>query len=310
MMPGRRGASSQTPVTESVRIGALGRPEITRPPRYRLGWSSGLILRVPKDEWPNGSGVRTISRVNRRKLALRGIGMAYPPNASTRILAFGPFRPHPARRSSWREYACRAPESGSDIRITLAARPRELVSKDELIARVWPNTFVEKANLRVHIGGLRQVLSDGQSGVRYVTGVPGRGYSFTAPATQIDRQHSGEAAEPAPNIWGVFGLTPCAGHPYLLTAPRPLPRNDGQCGPGGHRPVWRRAGRGPVRDSGLAAAVEDPRPMCFPKGDLISMPHHRTMLRSHIMARNRLQAWDLCSPFNSSAVLLAAPSFL
>jgi hypothetical protein len=57
MMPGRRGASSQTPMLEPVRIGALGRPEITRGPRYRLGWSSGLILCAPKGKLPNGSRV-------------------------------------------------------------------------------------------------------------------------------------------------------------------------------------------------------------------------------------------------------------
>ena len=195
---------------------------------------------------------RTISRVNRRKLALRGIGMAYPADANTRILAFGPSRlilpDAPPGGNSLVSPRNRA----LDIRITLTARPRELVSKDELITSVWPNTFVEEANLRVHIGTLHQVLGGGQSGVRYVTGIPGRGYSFTAPATQIDRQQSAEAAEPAPDIRGEFGLTPCADHPYLMTASRSLPRNDGQLGPLGHRPAWSRAGRGPVRGSGLA----------------------------------------------------------
>ena len=42
-----------------------------------------------------------------------------------------------------------------DILIALVDRAGEIVSKDELIALVWPNTFVEEASLRVHIGTLR-----------------------------------------------------------------------------------------------------------------------------------------------------------
>ena len=51
-----------------------------------------------------------------------------------------------------------------DILIALVERPGELVSKDELMARVWPNTFVEPANLTVHIGALRRALRDGRDG--------------------------------------------------------------------------------------------------------------------------------------------------
>ena len=53
--------------------------------------------------------------------------------------------------------------------------------KSELIARVWPNTIVEEGTLRVHINALRKALGCGQSGVRYVENVTGRGYLFIAP---------------------------------------------------------------------------------------------------------------------------------
>jgi predicted ATPase/DNA-binding winged helix-turn-helix (wHTH) protein len=132
-------------------------------------------------------------------IAVKRIGMAYSADASTRILAFGPFRLHPARRVLLEGDApVRLGSRALDILITLVERPGEIVSKDELIARVWPNTVVEEANLRVHIGALRKVLGDGQSGARYVTSVPGRGYSFTPPVAQIDGQHRSEAALPAP----------------------------------------------------------------------------------------------------------------
>jgi predicted ATPase/DNA-binding winged helix-turn-helix (wHTH) protein len=57
----------------------------------------------------------------------------------------------------------------------------ELVSRDELTSRVWPDTAVEESSLRVHIAGLRRALGDGQAGKRYVANIPGRGYRFVAP---------------------------------------------------------------------------------------------------------------------------------
>ena len=64
--------------------------------------------------------------------------------------------------------------------IVLLERPGELVSKQELMARVWPNVFVEPANLTVHMSALRRTLRDGRDGNRFIINVPGRGYSFVA----------------------------------------------------------------------------------------------------------------------------------
>jgi DNA-binding winged helix-turn-helix (wHTH) protein len=46
--------------------------------------------------------------------------------------------------------------------------------------RVWPNIFVEPANLTVHISALRRTLRDGRDGNRFIINVPGRGYAFVA----------------------------------------------------------------------------------------------------------------------------------
>src|ERR1700747_2482786 len=67
-----------------------------------------------------------------------------------------------------------------DILIALVERAGEVVTRRELIARVWPDVTVEEANLRVHIAGLRKALGDGLEGARYIVTVPGRGYSFVA----------------------------------------------------------------------------------------------------------------------------------
>jgi DNA-binding winged helix-turn-helix (wHTH) protein len=54
-----------------------------------------------------------------------------------------------------------------DVLVTLVEQAGEVVSKRELMARVWPNTIVEEGNVRLQILALRRVLGDGQQGHRY-----------------------------------------------------------------------------------------------------------------------------------------------
>jgi DNA-binding winged helix-turn-helix (wHTH) protein len=68
-----------------------------------------------------------------------------------------------------------------DILQVLIERAGTVVSKEELIARVWPTSVVEDINLRVHIAALRRALGDGVQGQRYIVNVPQRGYRFVAP---------------------------------------------------------------------------------------------------------------------------------
>ncbi|WP_407160186.1 ATP-binding protein [Bradyrhizobium sp. STM 3557] len=71
-----------------------------------------------------------------------------------------------------------------DILIALVEHAGTVVSKAELIARVWPRVTVDESALRAHIKGLRRVLGDGQDGARYITNVAGRGYCFVAPVAR------------------------------------------------------------------------------------------------------------------------------
>jgi predicted ATPase/DNA-binding winged helix-turn-helix (wHTH) protein len=70
-----------------------------------------------------------------------------------------------------------------DVLRVLLERAGALVTRRELMAAVWPDTFVGDANLNVHISSLRRVLGDGEAGRRYIVSVPGRGYRFVAPVT-------------------------------------------------------------------------------------------------------------------------------
>ena len=63
-----------------------------------------------------------------------------------------------------------------DILWVLASANGEVVSKNELMTRVWPGLVVEENNIQVHISALRKALDEGKDGQTYVVTVPGRGY--------------------------------------------------------------------------------------------------------------------------------------
>src|SRR5262245_46283280 len=77
-----------------------------------------------------------------------------------------------------------------EILIALLERPGELVSKQEMMDRVWPNVFVEPANLTVHISALRRALRDGRDGNRFIINIPGRGYKFVGTVAASHHQKS------------------------------------------------------------------------------------------------------------------------
>jgi DNA-binding winged helix-turn-helix (wHTH) protein len=112
-------------------------------------------------------------------------------------IAFGPFRVCPSQRLLLDGDApLRVGSRALDILIFLLERPGELLTKRELIARVWPDLTVEDANLKVHVAALRRTLRDGQNGNRFICTVPGRGYSFVAPVV-----YSGGAPDVPPDPW-------------------------------------------------------------------------------------------------------------
>ncbi len=74
-----------------------------------------------------------------------------------------------------------------DILIVLTEQAGDLVGKDEIVRRVWPNLVVEEGNLRTQMGILRRALGDGKRGARYIVTVPGRGYRFVAPIEASER---------------------------------------------------------------------------------------------------------------------------
>jgi TolB-like protein len=122
-------------------------------------------------------------------------------------LSFGPFRIDFDRRELTHEGA-RVQVSGRALEIlcVLASANGEIVSKDELMTRVWPGLVVEENNIQVHVSALRKALDARRTGHDYLQTVPNRGYRLiglqpTPPATSgASADRKGLAVSHKPSI--------------------------------------------------------------------------------------------------------------
>jgi TolB-like protein/Flp pilus assembly protein TadD len=126
-------------------------------------------------------------------------------------VGFGRFRLLPQRRELSADGV--VVELGSrafDILLVLTEARGALVTKDEILSRVWPDTVVEENNLVVQISALRKALGEDRHFIRTVSG---RGYRFVAEIltsvaesdveTQVGR---GTAVEAAPKVLSIAVL--------------------------------------------------------------------------------------------------------
>jgi DNA-binding winged helix-turn-helix (wHTH) protein len=116
------------------------------------------------------------------------------------VFRFGSFELAPVRRLLSR--GGRPVKLGSralDLLVALVERAGHVVTKDELMMRVWSNVIVEDTNLRVNIYNLRRVLGDDGLDERYIVYVARRGYVFVAPLeySRQDVARRGAVAAPA-----------------------------------------------------------------------------------------------------------------
>jgi TolB-like protein len=84
-----------------------------------------------------------------------------------------------------------------DILSVLASAGGDVVTKDELLARVWPGLVVEENNLQVQISALRKILDRDASGRSYLVTAPGRGYRLIG---LIDAAQQGPALPDKPSM--------------------------------------------------------------------------------------------------------------
>lgn len=72
-----------------------------------------------------------------------------------------------------------------DLLLTLVERRGQVVTKDQLMNEIWPDTIVEETSLKVYVSTLRKVLGDDGEGGKFIETLPKRGYRFSAAVTRI-----------------------------------------------------------------------------------------------------------------------------
>ncbi len=110
---------------------------------------------------------------------IAGLGMT-----SGNAVSFGRFRLDLSQRLLTRDgKPVSLGSRAMDILCVLASAKGEVVSKDELLKKVWAGSIVEDNNVQVHIAALRKLLDDGSKDQTCVVTVPGRGYRLVALAS-------------------------------------------------------------------------------------------------------------------------------
>ena len=112
--------------------------------------------------------------------------------------AFGPFRLDSEKRVLVRDGTPvpMAPKVAETLLVLVESAGR-LVEKDELMQRVWPETFVEEGNLNKNIFVLRKLLGQWNGGREYIETVPKRGYRFVAPVEEVTHAEVAARLDPS-----------------------------------------------------------------------------------------------------------------
>ena len=144
------------------------------------------------------------------------------------LYEFGPFRVDPDKQVLLRENQPIAitPKAFETLLI-LVRHSREVVSKDELMKALWPDAFVEEANLSQNIFMLRKALGDTPEDRRYIVTLPGRGYRFAEEVRTLRQDGEDLVIESRSRSHMVIEQTDIAPVENLHALPTSLPRSVG-----------------------------------------------------------------------------------
>jgi len=123
------------------------------------------------------------------------------------LYEFGPFRLDPAKRVLQRgEEPVSLTPKAFDTLLLLVQNRHRVMPKEELMNRIWPESFVEESNLSQTIFMLRKTLGETAPEQRYIATVRGSGYRFDEPVREIpDVPMAAASGEPEPAV--LFGST-------------------------------------------------------------------------------------------------------
>ena len=114
---------------------------------------------------------------------------------------FGSFQLDPSEHLLLREgQAVPLTPKTFDLLVFLVSHPGRLVTKDQILAAVWPESFVEEANLTVSVSALRKALGERPGEKQFIDTIPKKGYRFTASVTEVEAP---VASEPEPPVLSV-----------------------------------------------------------------------------------------------------------
>jgi predicted ATPase/DNA-binding winged helix-turn-helix (wHTH) protein len=134
---------------------------------------------------------------------------AQPSASASHTVTFGRFRLDPGRRLLEAD-GVPVPIGGRaiDILIALASRPNEVISHNDLIDQVWPDTIADGGNLRFHITALRNVLGEGRGAPQYIVNIHARGYCFVPSADTAPLVPGATPSTPRPDDARGRGVLP------------------------------------------------------------------------------------------------------
>ena len=110
------------------------------------------------------------------------------------------------RRLSRGEVPVHLPPKAHDLLVMLVQQQGRLLTKDELLARIWPDAFVEEGILTVHVSAVRKALGDDARPPTYIETVSGSGYRFIASVTPVPADAKPDAAREAMRPLEVYEL--------------------------------------------------------------------------------------------------------
>src|SRR5687767_13346910 len=131
------------------------------------------------------------------------------------IFEFGPFRLDAVQKTFSRDTGdIRLPPKTLELLIYFVSNPNEIIGKSTLMNEVWSGTFVEEANLSVHVSTLRKALA-GEKIVSIET-FPKVGYRFSADVVRVPLPMKSSAAVPTPESG--FPVQPASTHTVPIFA--------------------------------------------------------------------------------------------
>ncbi|HXG66222.1 MAG TPA: winged helix-turn-helix domain-containing protein [Blastocatellia bacterium] len=111
-----------------------------------------------------------------------------------------------------------------DTLLTLVENAGRILEKEELMKKVWPDAFVEEANLAVNISSLRKILADGSEDKTYIETIPRRGYRFVARVKRVAKDAGGVQPRIPVEVRQPSGPQAAAARPSLVPVAVESPR--------------------------------------------------------------------------------------